>query len=110
MFVLALISHRLEGDKILDSAQQPVSLTSVQNMLSSRNFPAMKGRPKLMIVDSFSGGKHHGTATSTVLPIQNTSFFGSFQILITLMSCLNSHLLLFNKGNFVSYTPNQPIF
>ena len=52
------MSHGLEGDRILDYFRQPVPLHKVRDMLSPKNFPAMKGKPKLMIVQACSGGKN----------------------------------------------------
>ena len=45
---------------IYDSNNQPVSLVNIQDMLSPRKFPAMKGKPKLMIVQACSGSKYYG--------------------------------------------------
>ena len=58
MFVLVLMSRGTGGDTILDCQNQPVSLTKITDLLSPRKFPAMKGKPKLMIVQACSGGKY----------------------------------------------------
>ena len=60
MFVLVLMSHGGRDNLIYDSNNQPVSLVNIQDMLSPKNFPAMKGKPKLMIVQACSGGKYCG--------------------------------------------------
>ena len=57
MFVLVLMSHGTEDNKITDSNGQTVKLTDIQGLLSPRTFPAMKGKPKVMIVQACSGGK-----------------------------------------------------
>ena len=60
MFVLVLMSHGGRDNLIYDSNNQPVSLVNIQDMLSPKNFPAMKGKPKLMIIQACSGGKYCG--------------------------------------------------
>ena len=60
MFVIVLMSHGERGDIITDSEGQPVELVDIQDLLSPKNFPAMKGKPKLMIVQACSGGKYCG--------------------------------------------------
>ena len=60
MFVLVLMSHGGRDNVISDSNNQPVSLVNIQDMLSPKSFPAMKGKPKLMIVQACSGGKYYG--------------------------------------------------
>ena len=60
MFVLVLMSHGGRDNLIYDSNNQPVSLVSIQDLLSPENFPSMKGKPKLMIIQACSGGKYCG--------------------------------------------------
>ena len=60
MFVLVLMSHGGRDNVISDSNNQPVSLVNIQDLLSPKNFPAMKGKPKLMIIQACSGGKYCG--------------------------------------------------
>ena len=60
MFVLVLMSHGGRDNLIYDSNNQPVFLVKIQDMLSPKNFPAMKGKPKLMIIQACSGGKYCG--------------------------------------------------
>ena len=60
MFVLVLMSHGGRDNVISDSNNQPVSLVNIQDMLSPKSFPAMKGKPKLMIIQACSGGKYYG--------------------------------------------------
>ena len=57
MFVLVVMSHGTRGDKILGSDSQPVDLMDIRDLLCSRSFPAMRGKPKLLIVQACSGGK-----------------------------------------------------
>ena len=57
MFVLVLMSHGGRDNLIYDSNNRPVSLVSIQDLLSPENFPSMKGKPKLMIIQACSGGK-----------------------------------------------------
>ena len=57
MFVLVLMSHGAEGDVILDCDCQPVRLVEIRKLLSPSHFPAMKGKPKLVIVQACSGSK-----------------------------------------------------
>ena len=60
MFVLILMSHGGEDNLIYDSSNQSVSLVKIQDMLSPKSFPAMKSKPKLVIVQACSGGKYCG--------------------------------------------------
>ena len=56
MFALVLMSHGKGGDVILDSQCQAVSLAQIKKLLSPSHFPAMKGKPKLLIIQACSGG------------------------------------------------------
>ena len=57
MFVFIIMSHGMRGDIILDRDNQEVDLMEIKDLLSPRKFPAMKGKPKLMIVQACSGSK-----------------------------------------------------
>ena len=57
MFILVLMSHGTRGNVIIDSKGQPVDLIDIQDLLSPKKFPAMKGKPKVMIVQACSGGE-----------------------------------------------------
>ena len=56
MFVLVIMSHGDEGC-VLGSDDRRVKLTDIYNMLSGDNFPAMSGKPKLIIIQACSGGR-----------------------------------------------------
>ena len=51
------MSHGTTGNIIVDSNEQPIRLADIQDLLSPQNFPAMKGQPKVMIVQACSGGE-----------------------------------------------------
>lgn len=57
VFVFIIMSHGMRGDIILDRDNQEVDLVKIRDLLSPRNFPAMKGKPKLMIVQACSGSE-----------------------------------------------------
>ena len=57
MFVFIIMSHGMRGDVLLDRDNQEVDLVKIRDLLSPRNFPAMKGKPKLMIVQACSGSE-----------------------------------------------------
>ena len=57
MFILVLMSHGTRGNVIMDSRGKPVALVEIQDMLSPDKFPAMKGKPKVIIVQACSGGE-----------------------------------------------------
>lgn len=57
MFVLVLMSHGGQRDVILGSDGKPVDLIDLNHLISAKNFPAMKGKPKLVIVQACSGGE-----------------------------------------------------
>lgn len=57
MFVLVLMSHGGRGNMVMGSDCAPVDLMAIQDLLSARRFPAMKGKPKLIIVQACSGGE-----------------------------------------------------
>ncbi|XP_067932943.1 caspase-4-like [Watersipora subatra] len=57
MFVLIIMSHGTEGDMLIDHHGKPFSLISIRDSLSPRRFPAMAGKPKLIIVQACSGGR-----------------------------------------------------
>ncbi|XP_067941065.1 malignant fibrous histiocytoma-amplified sequence 1 homolog [Watersipora subatra] len=56
MFVLIIMSHGTDGDMILDHHGEQFSLVSIRDSLSPQRFPAMAGKPKLIIVQACSGG------------------------------------------------------
>ncbi|XP_067933998.1 caspase-8-like [Watersipora subatra] len=55
MFILIIMSHGTEGDMLIDHHGKPFSLVSIRDSLSPRRFPAMAGKPKLIIVQACSG-------------------------------------------------------
>ncbi|XP_067932946.1 caspase a-like [Watersipora subatra] len=57
MFILIIMSHGTERDMLLDSHGKKFSLVSIRDSLSPRRFPAMAGKPKLIIVQACSGGR-----------------------------------------------------
>ena len=59
MFVFIIMSMGKRGDILLDCYGQPIDLLKIKDLLSSSKFPAMKGKPKLLIVQACSGGKVH---------------------------------------------------
>ncbi|XP_067930913.1 caspase-3-like [Watersipora subatra] len=56
MFVLIIMSHGTDGDMIIDHNGEQFSLVSIRDSLSPQRFPAMAGKPKLIIVQACSGG------------------------------------------------------
>ena len=56
MFVLVVMSLGKRNDVILDIERKPVKLMDIYDLLSPINFPAMAGKPKLVIVQACSGG------------------------------------------------------
>ena len=57
MFVLVIMSHGTDGEVIFGSDCQPVKLVKIRYLLSPHKFPAMKGKPKLMIIQACSGSE-----------------------------------------------------
>ena len=56
MFVFVIMSHGMRGEYVLDRERQPVDLVKIRDLLSPHYFPAMKGKPKLIIIQACSGG------------------------------------------------------
>ena len=56
MFVFVIMSHGMRGEYVLDRERQPVDLVKIRDLLSPHHFPAMKGKPKLIIIQACSGG------------------------------------------------------
>ena len=55
MFVLVITSHGAEGT-VVGSDHKHIKLTDIYQLLSAKNFPAMKGKPKLLIIQACAGG------------------------------------------------------
>lgn len=55
-FVLVLTSHGDDGC-IIGCDRIRLKLTDIYNILSPMNFPAMKGKPKVIIIQACSGGE-----------------------------------------------------
>ena len=45
------------GGILLDCNSQPVDLVKIRDLLSPFKFPAMRGKPKMLIIQACSGGK-----------------------------------------------------
>ena len=56
MFVLVIMSHGIRGDIVLDRDCQPVEMIKIRDLLSPHEFPAMRGKPKLIVIQACSGG------------------------------------------------------
>jgi len=57
MFVLIIMSHGQTGDTILSRDNKWVKLGDIKQLLSASQFTAMKGKPKLIVVQACSGSK-----------------------------------------------------
>ena len=57
MFVFIIMSQGITKDVLRDRVNQEINLQRIRDLLSSANFPAMKGKPKLMIVQADFMGK-----------------------------------------------------
>ncbi|XP_067932893.1 malignant fibrous histiocytoma-amplified sequence 1 homolog [Watersipora subatra] len=57
MFVLVIMSHGADADMLLDHHAKYFSLVAIRDSLSPRRFPAMAGKPKLIIVQACSGDR-----------------------------------------------------
>ena len=56
VFLIVLTSHGDEGC-IIGSDRLYIRLTDIYDLLSPRNFPVMRGRPKIIIIQACAGGK-----------------------------------------------------
>ena len=57
MFVLVMGSHGSEGT-IVGSDGKNVKLSEIYKLLSPKNFPAMRGKPKLIVIQACAGGEY----------------------------------------------------
>lgn len=57
-FMLVILSHGDEG-AILGSDSKHLKITDILDLLSPKNFPAMKGKPKVVIIQACAGSKCH---------------------------------------------------
>ncbi|XP_067933738.1 uncharacterized protein [Watersipora subatra] len=57
MFILVIMSHGSDADMLLDHHDKYFSLVAIRDCLSPRRFPAMAGKPKLIIVQACSGDR-----------------------------------------------------
>lgn len=55
MFVLVITSHGAEN-AICGSDGARIRISSIKQLLSPKNFPAMKGKPKVVILQTCAGG------------------------------------------------------
>mgnify|MGYP001804846550 CR=1 FL=1 len=55
-FVLVVMSHGDEGS-IVGSDGRHVKITDLTDLLSPKNFPEMKKKPKIIIIQACAGGK-----------------------------------------------------
>ena len=54
MFVLVLMSHG--GYGTIQVGEDVIKLVDIYRLLSPQNFPAMRGKPKMIILQACSGG------------------------------------------------------
>lgn len=54
--MLVIASHGHEGS-VSGSDRRHLKITEVIDLLSPKNFPAMKGKPKLVIIQACAGSK-----------------------------------------------------
>ena len=57
MFILVIMSHGTSGNIFYDRHCKPVNLSEVKDLLSASKFPAMRGKPKLIIFHACSGSE-----------------------------------------------------
>ena len=55
-FALVITTHGYEGT-ILGSDGRHIAITDIIDLLSPKNFPAMKGKPKIIIIQACADGK-----------------------------------------------------
>ena len=55
-FVLVITSHGDEGS-VIGSDGRHIAITDILDLLSPKNCPAMKGKPKVVIIQACSGGE-----------------------------------------------------
>ena len=56
MFVFVIMSHGIRGDIVLDRDCKPVEMIKIRDLLSPHEFSAMRGKPKLIVIQACSGG------------------------------------------------------
>lgn len=57
MFVLVMMSHGNTGT-IEGCDNRAINLVDIYKLMSSQNFPAMRGKPKVVILESCCGGNY----------------------------------------------------
>ena len=74
-FVLVVMSHGAKGSIIgLDDVH--VELSDMIDLLSPKNFPALQGKPKIVIIQACAGGmKTEHFFLLNVLMLHNTFYF-----------------------------------
>jgi len=55
MFALVIMTHG-DNNRIFCSDGQEVELLEIYSLLSTTNFPAMAGKPKMVILQACAGG------------------------------------------------------
>ena len=84
MFVLVLMSHG--GYGTISAGDDVIRLGDIYRLLSSHNFPAMRGKPKMIILQACSGGQVyyfsfvHATTLLCQIDIKPTSMIISMHV------------------------------
>ncbi|XP_067944843.1 uncharacterized protein [Watersipora subatra] len=68
MFVLVIMTHGTSGNHLLDIEGNMIPFINIQDLLSPWNFPAMKGKPKLVILQACSGERRDFGESTELLP------------------------------------------
>mgnify|MGYP001792531762 CR=1 FL=1 len=67
MFALVLMGHGDDGT--ISAGDDVIRLGDIYRLLSSHNFPAMRGKPKMIILQACSGGQVYCSCQCNVMPV-----------------------------------------
>ena len=71
MFVFIIMSQGITKDVLRDRVNQEINLQRIRDLLSSANFPAMRGKPKLMIVQADFMGEFMFSSSKDIRLVQD---------------------------------------
>lgn len=93
-FVLVISSHGGRGS-IVGVDRKHIDLADIFNLLSPKNFPAMTGKPKVVIIQACAGGEWR---QHSLLPARVQNLFTLQSIIITLLFRICENTLGFVSG------------
>ncbi|XP_067936783.1 caspase-3-like [Watersipora subatra] len=103
MFILAIMSHGSENDRISGTDGLDIKLSDVHDLLSAGKFSRMRGRPKFIIIQACSGNRRDLGVESAVRHSRDWQLTTDAPSIASDVRHLDPDDLIFIKSSFETY-------